>query len=39
MAKEKEETNKQTPWLLVQKQTLPAERPPVVGEVSANLGG
>jgi hypothetical protein len=26
------QTNKQTPWLLVCKRTIPAERPPLVGE-------
>jgi hypothetical protein len=25
------------PWPLVRKQTIPTERPPLVGEVSANL--
>jgi hypothetical protein len=29
----------QTPWLLVRKQTTPTERPPLVGEVSANFSG
>jgi hypothetical protein len=26
-------TNKQTPWLLVHKQTIPTKRPPLVGEI------
>jgi hypothetical protein len=26
-----------TPWLLVQKRTIPTERPQLVGEVSANF--
>jgi hypothetical protein len=30
---------KRTPWLLVRKRTLPTERPPLVGEVSANFCG
>jgi hypothetical protein len=30
---------KQTPWLLVRKRTIPTERPPLVGEVSANFCG
>jgi hypothetical protein len=33
------EQNKQTPWLLVRQQTIPTERPPLVGEVSANFSG
>jgi hypothetical protein len=28
---------KKTPWLLVRKRTIPTERPPLVGEVSAKL--
>jgi hypothetical protein len=28
-----------TPWLLVRKRTIPTERPPLVGEVSANFCG
>jgi hypothetical protein len=28
-----------TPWLLVRKQTIPTERPPLVGEVSVNFCG
>jgi hypothetical protein len=28
-----------TPWLLVCKQTIPTERPPLVGEVNANFCG
>jgi hypothetical protein len=28
---------KQTPWLLVRERTIPTERPPFVGEVSANF--
>jgi hypothetical protein len=28
---------KKTPWLLVLKRTIPTERPPLVGEVSANF--
>jgi hypothetical protein len=28
---------KKTPWLLVRKRTIPTERPPLVGEVSANF--
>jgi hypothetical protein len=28
---------KKTLWLLVRKQTIPTERPPLVGEVSANF--
>jgi hypothetical protein len=28
-----------TPWLLVRKRTIPSERPPLVGEVSANFCG
>jgi hypothetical protein len=31
--------NKQTPWLLVHKRTITTERPPLGGEVSANLCG
>jgi hypothetical protein len=30
---------KETPWPLVGKQTIPTERPPLVGEVSANFCG
>jgi hypothetical protein len=30
---------KKTPWLLVRKRTILTERPPLVGEVSANLCG
>jgi hypothetical protein len=30
---------KKTPWLLVRKRTMPTERPPLVGEVSANFCG
>jgi hypothetical protein len=30
---------KETPWLLVRKRTIPTERPPLVGEVSANFCG
>jgi hypothetical protein len=26
-------TNKQTPWPLVRKRTIPTERPPLVGEI------
>jgi hypothetical protein len=26
-----------TPWILVHKRTIPSERPPLVGEVSANF--
>jgi hypothetical protein len=29
--------SKKTPWLLVHKGTIPTERPPLVGEVSANF--
>jgi hypothetical protein len=29
--------NNKTPWLLVRKRTIPTERPPLVGEVSANF--
>jgi hypothetical protein len=28
-----------TPWPLVRKRTIPTERPPLVGEVSANFCG
>jgi hypothetical protein len=28
-----------TPWPLVRKRTIPTERPPLVGEVSANFSG
>jgi hypothetical protein len=28
-----------TPWILVRKRTIPTERPPLVGEVSANFCG
>jgi hypothetical protein len=28
-----------TPWLLVRKRNIPTERPPLVGEVSANFCG
>jgi hypothetical protein len=28
-----------TPWLLVRKRIIPTERPPLVGEVSANFCG
>jgi hypothetical protein len=31
------DTLEQTPWLLVRKRTIPTERPPLVGEVSANF--
>jgi hypothetical protein len=27
------QTNKQTPWPLVRKRTIPTERPPLVGEI------
>jgi hypothetical protein len=30
---------KKTPWPLVHKRTIPTERPPLVGEVSANFCG
>jgi hypothetical protein len=30
---------KQTPWLFVRKRTIPIERRPFVGEVSANVCG
>jgi hypothetical protein len=30
---------KKTPWPLVRKRTIPTERPPLVGEVSANFCG
>jgi hypothetical protein len=30
-------TTKQTLWLLVRKRTIPTDRPPLVGEVSANF--
>jgi hypothetical protein len=33
------ETNKQTPWLVVRKRTIPTERSPFVGEVSVNFCG
>jgi hypothetical protein len=33
------QTNKQTPWLLVRRQTIPTERSPIVGEDSANFCG
>jgi hypothetical protein len=26
-------TNKQTPWLLVRKRTIPTDRPPLFGEI------
>jgi hypothetical protein len=29
----------QTPWPLVRKRTIPTERPPLLGEVSANFCG
>jgi hypothetical protein len=32
-------TKQNTPWLLVRKRTIPTERPPLVGEVSANFSG
>jgi hypothetical protein len=35
----KQTTNKQTPWLLASERTIPNERPPPVGEVSANYCG
>jgi hypothetical protein len=28
-----------TPWILIRKQTIPTERQPLVGEVSANFCG
>jgi hypothetical protein len=31
--------HKKTPWLLVRKWTIPTERPPLVGEISANFCG
>jgi hypothetical protein len=31
--------NKQTPWPVVRKRTIPTERPPLVGEVNANFSG
>jgi hypothetical protein len=31
--------SKKNPWLLVRKRTIPTERPPLVGEVSANFCG
>jgi hypothetical protein len=33
----KNKTTEQTPWLLVRKRTIPTERPPLVGEVSATF--
>jgi hypothetical protein len=30
---------KKTPWLLVRKRTIQTERPPLVGEVNANICG
>jgi hypothetical protein len=36
---ETQKQTKQTPWRLVRKQTIPTERPPLVGEVSANFFG
>jgi hypothetical protein len=30
-------TDPKTPWLLVRTRTIPTERPPLVGEVSANF--
>jgi hypothetical protein len=33
------ENKKQTPWPLFRKRTVPTERPPLVGEVSANFSG
>jgi hypothetical protein len=32
-------SNKKAPWPVVRKQTIPTERPPLVGEVSANFSG
>jgi hypothetical protein len=34
---QKHNKQKQTPWLLVRKRTIPTEQPPLVGEVNANL--
>jgi hypothetical protein len=34
-----ENLNKQTPWFQSAKRTIPTERPPLVGEVSANFSG
>jgi hypothetical protein len=31
--------NGQTPWLVVRKRTIPTERPPLVGEISAKFWG
>jgi hypothetical protein len=31
--KRERETNKQTPWPLVRKRTIPTERPPLVDEI------
>jgi hypothetical protein len=31
-------TKLKTPWPLVRKRTIPTERPPHVGEISANFG-
>jgi hypothetical protein len=33
------QTNKQTPRPIVRKRTVPTERPPLVGEFSANFFG
>jgi hypothetical protein len=33
------EQKKNAPWLLVRKRTIPTERPPLLGEVSANFCG
>jgi hypothetical protein len=32
-------TEKKTPWFQTAKRTIPTERPPLVGEVSANFSG
>jgi hypothetical protein len=29
----------QTPWLLIRKQNIPTERPPLVGEITAHFAG
>jgi hypothetical protein len=34
---QKKKNKKQIPWLLVRKRTIATERPPLVGEVSANF--
>jgi hypothetical protein len=37
LIKHKNKTNKQTPWPLVRKRTIPTERPPLVGEIQCQI--